>query len=140
MLPMNTAVAAVRPAFAGFLMPALREGAKDGIKAICAAGTAYAVIGGVGAVGYGAYRGSRALLPATCRFLRRINPVRHVIDTLDRRMEEAVYCEVTRRLQEHPPLIFTFKDEEIERPGPTRSTMADVIVVPPVDHDDDTTG
>jgi hypothetical protein len=140
MIPMNTAVAAVRPAFAGFIMPALRDGAKEGIKAISAAGMAYAVIGGVGAVGYGAYRGSRALLPATCRLLRRINPVRHVIDTLDRRMEEAVYYEVNRQMQEHPTLIFTFKDEEIERPGPTQSPVSEVIVVPAVDHDDELTG
>jgi hypothetical protein len=139
MIPMNTAVAAMRPAFAGFFMPALREGAREGIKAIGAAGTVYAVIGGVGAVGYGAYRGSRALLPATSRLLRRINPVRHVINAFDRRMEEAVYCEVARRMREYPTLIFAFKDEESQRPGPTHSPVAEVILVPPVDHDDDVT-
>ena len=95
MLPINTAVAAARPAFVGFVKPAMGEGVKLGIQALAGLATFYAVGGAAVATGYCAYRGGRAIVPATRRLLHRINPVRHLIDTLDRRMEEALYHEVS---------------------------------------------
>lgn len=93
-------VAALQPAFASsarFFGPALREGAREGIKCIGTVGAFYGATAAIGGLGIGIYVGGRKIAPAAGRLLRRLNPMRPafmlIADYIDR--------EVDRRIDAH---------------------------------------
>ena len=95
MLPPNTA-AVLAPAFANasrFVGPALRQGARDGIRLVGAGLALYGVIAAticVGAGSYAVYRGGHALASPARRLLQRINPVPRLADHFDRQVDRRI--------------------------------------------------